>query len=64
MIKAQSGSKSAGYLNSCELVNGWTIYCFSSEVILARFQADRVHIDEDLANEQWVQSKARLGLQG
>lgn len=63
MIKAQSWLlKSAGYLNSCELVNGWTIYCFSSEGDPPQgFQADRVHIDEDLANEQWVpEMQARL----
>lgn len=63
MIKSQSWLlKSAGYLNSCELVNGWTIYCFSSEGDPPQgFQADRVHIDEDLANEQWVpEMQARL----
>lgn len=54
--------KSAGYLNSCELINGWTIYCFSSEGDPPQgFQADRVHIDEDLNNEQWVpEMQARL----
>jgi hypothetical protein len=54
--------KSAGYLNSCELVNGWTIYCFSSEGDPPQgFQANRVHIDEDLNNEQWVpEMQARL----
>ena len=32
MIKSQSWLlKSAGYMNSCTLTNGWTIYCFSSE---------------------------------
>ena len=63
MIKSQSWLlKSAGYLNSCQLVNGWTIYCFSSEGDPPQgFQADRVHIDEDLANEQWVpEMQARL----
>jgi hypothetical protein len=54
--------KSAGYLNSCELHNGWTIYCFSSEGDPPQgFQADRVHIDEDLNNEAWVpEMQARL----
>ena len=54
--------KSAGYLNSCELTNGWTIYCFSSEGDPPQgFQANRVHIDEDLNNEQWVpEMQARL----
>ena len=63
MIKSFSWVlKSAGYLNSCELVNGWTIYCFSSEGDPPQgFQADRVHIDEDLNNEAWVpEMQARL----
>jgi hypothetical protein len=63
MIKSYSWLlKSAGYLNSCELVNGWTIYCFSSEGDPPQgFQADRVHIDEDINNEQWVpEMQARL----
>lgn len=63
MIKSMSWLlKSAGYLNSCELTNGWTIYCFSSEGDPPQgFQADRVHLDEDLNNEQWVpEMQARL----
>lgn len=63
MIKSMSWLlKSAGYLNSCELVNGWTINCFSSEGDPPQgFQADRVHIDEDIQNEQWVpEMQARL----
>lgn len=63
LIKSMSWLlKSAGYLNSCELVNGWTIYCFSSEGDPPQgFQANRVHIDEDLSNEQWVpEMQARL----
>ena len=63
MVKSYSWLlKSAGYLNSCELVNGWTIYCFSSEGDPPQgFPADRVHIDEDLNNEQWVpEMQARL----
>ena len=47
--------KNANYLNKAELVNGWTIYCFSSEGAPPQgFQADVVHIDEDINNEQWV----------
>lgn len=63
MIKSFSWVlKSAGYLNSCELINGWTIYCFSSEGDPPQgFRASRVHIDEDLNNEQWVpEMQARL----
>jgi hypothetical protein len=63
MIKSYSWLlKSAGYLNSCELINGWTIYCFSSEGDPPQgFQANRVHIDEDLNNEQWVpEMQARI----
>lgn len=63
MIKSMSWVlKSAGYLNSCELTNGWTIYCFSSEGEPPQgFQADRCHIDEDLNNENWVpEMQARL----
>jgi hypothetical protein len=63
MIKSMSWLlKSAGYLNSCELVNGWTINCFSSEGDPPQgFKAHRVHIDEDLNNEQWVpEMQARL----
>jgi hypothetical protein len=63
MIKAQSWLlKSAGYLNSCTLHNGWTIYCFSSEGDPPQgFQADLVHFDEDVTNETWVpEMQARL----
>jgi hypothetical protein len=54
--------KNAGYLNKAELVNGWTIYCFSSEGEPAQgFQADLVHIDEDINNERFVgEMQARL----
>jgi len=54
--------KSAGYLNSCTLHNGWTIFCFSSEGDPPQgFQADRCHIDEDITNEQWIpEMQARL----
>lgn len=54
--------KNAGYLNKAELINGWTIYCFSSEGEPPQgFQADLVHIDEDINNERWVgEMQARL----
>ena len=54
--------KNAGYLNSVELTNGWQIYCFSSEGEPPQgFQADLVHIDEDINNESWVpEMQARL----
>jgi hypothetical protein len=54
--------KSARYIQSCELTNGWTIYFFSSEGEPPQgFQADRVHIDEDLASEAWLpEMQARL----
>ena len=47
--------KNAGYLNKATLINGWTIHCFSSEGEPPQgFQADIVHIDEDLSNESWI----------
>lgn len=47
--------KNASYLNKATLVNGWTIYCFSSEGEPPQgFQADLVHIDEDISDERWV----------
>ena len=54
--------KSARYIQSCELTTGWTIYFFSSEGEPPQgFQADRVHIDEDLASEAWLpEMQARL----
>ena len=54
--------KNAGYLNKCELTNGWTINCFSSEGEPPQgFQADLVHLDEDINNERWVgEMQARL----
>ena len=54
--------KNAGYLNKVELTNGWTINCFSSEGEPPQgFQADLVHIDEDISNEAWVgEMQARL----
>jgi hypothetical protein len=54
--------KSARYIQSCELTNGWNIYFFSSEGEPPQgFQADRVHIDEDLSSEAWLpEMQARL----
>jgi hypothetical protein len=54
--------KSARYLTSAELTNGWTIYFFSSEGEPPQgFQANRVHIDEDLSSEAWLpEMQARL----
>jgi hypothetical protein len=54
--------KNANYLQRAELLNGWTIYCFSSEGEPPQgFQADLVHIDEDINNERWVgEMQARL----
>ena len=56
MIKKQSWVlKSANYMQACTLTNGWEIHFFSSEgEPVQGFQADRVHIDEDINNEQWV----------
>lgn len=47
--------KSAQYIQSCTLHTGWTIYFFSSEgEPVQGFSTNRVHIDEDLNNENWV----------
>ena len=47
--------KSANYMQSCTLTTGWEIHFFSSEgEPVQGFQADRVHIDEDINNENWV----------
>ena len=47
--------KSANYMQKCTLQNGWEIHFFSSEgEPVQGFQADRVHIDEDINNENWV----------
>ncbi len=54
--------KNAGYINKIELVNGWTIWCFSSEGQPPQgYQADMIWLDEDLNNEAWVgECQARL----
>lgn len=48
--------KSANYIQSCTLTTGWQIHFFSSEGDPPQgFQADRVHIDEDITgDENWV----------
>lgn len=47
--------KSAQYIQTCTLHTGWTIYFFSSEgEPVQGFSCDRVHIDEDINNENWV----------
>lgn len=55
--------KSASYIQSCTLSNGWQIYFFSSEGEPPQgFSANRVHIDEDVNNgDAWVpEMQARL----
>jgi hypothetical protein len=55
--------KSARYIQSCQLTNGWQIYFFSSEGEPPQgWQANRVHIDEDVNNgDAWVpEMQARL----
>lgn len=55
--------KSARYIQSCTLVNGWQIFFFSSEGEPPQgWQANRVHIDEDVNNgDAWVpEMQARL----
>lgn len=54
--------KSARYIQSCELNNGWMIYFFSSEGEPPQgFQADRVHLDEDISSDAWLpEMQARL----
>ena len=46
--------KSAGYCQKVTLNNGWVVNFFSSEGEPPQgFQADLVHIDEDINNERW-----------
>lgn len=62
-IKAQSWVlKSANYIQQCTLINGWTIHFFSSEGEPAQgYQADRIHVDEDLNDERHIpEAQARL----
>ena len=48
----------------CELINGWTIYAMGSKGDPAQgFQADLVHIDEDLEKPEWYDEMiARLSM--
>ena len=54
--------KNAGYCQKVTLTNGWVVNFFSSEGEPPQgFQADLVHLDEDLANPAWVgEMQARL----
>ena len=54
--------KAANYLNTCELTNGWTILCFSSEGEIPQgIAADCVVMDEELQSDAWVpEMQARL----
>lgn len=54
--------KNAGYCQRVVLTNGWTIHFFSSEGEPPQgFQADLVHLDEDVSNPAWVgEMQARL----
>lgn len=54
--------KSTQAIKRVDLVNGWTIHFFSSEGDPPQgFQADIVHFDEDLSNEDFVgEMQARL----
>lgn len=54
--------KNAGYCQRVTLSTGWTIHFFSSEGQPPQgFQADLVHLDEDISNPAWVgEMQARL----
>jgi hypothetical protein len=56
LIKKKSWiDKGNNQIQYAELTNGWQIYFCSSEGDPPQgFKADRVHIDEDISNEQWV----------
>jgi hypothetical protein len=63
MVKSISWTlKSANYIQKAVLHNGWEIHFFSSEGDPVQgFSCDRVHIDEDLSNSNWVgEMQARL----
>lgn len=46
--------KKSGIFSQVDLINGWVIYAFSSKgEPAAGFQADLVHIDEDIARPDW-----------
>ncbi len=57
-------SKMGNVLSRIDMENGWEIHVFSSTAKPdAGFQADLVHIDEDIANEEWyVEMIARLSI--
>ncbi len=51
--------KSASYIQTCELINGWMLYFFSSEGDPPQgFQLDLCVFDEDISNENWVPEMA------
>jgi hypothetical protein len=54
--------KSAGYCQKITLTTGWEIHFFSSESEPVQgYQADRIHVDEDLNDERWIpESLARI----
>ena len=54
--------KSAGYCQKITLTTGWEIHFFSSEgEPVQGYQADRIHVDEDLNDERWIpESLARI----
>lgn len=55
-------NKKERHLSSFEMVNGWKCFVFSSEgEIPMGFQADRIHLDEDIKNPKWIEEmQARL----
>lgn len=57
-------SKMGNVINRIDMENGWEIHVFSSTAKPdAGFQADLVHIDEDIANAEWyVEMLARLSI--
>lgn len=57
-------SKMGNVISRIDMENGWEIHVFSSTAKPdAGFQADLVHIDEDIANEEWyVEMIARLSI--
>lgn len=56
LVKSKSWVlKSANYMQHAVLHTGWEIHFFSSEGEPSQgYQCDRVHIDEDINNENWV----------
>ena len=65
MVKKWAWKKRAqNVFEMCELTNGWTIYAMGSKGEPAQgFQADLVHIDEDLERPEWYDEMiARLSM--